>query len=75
MIKEIRKIGNSKGVILDSTILDALNVDAGDKVNVTIHASGSVTLTPIHPIIDEKEAANLVDDLITNNDELFRRLS
>ncbi len=53
MIKEIRKIGNSKGIILDAAILDAMKVDVGDKVEVTLHASGGISLEHVAPIDDE----------------------
>jgi len=75
MVKEIRKIGNSKGVILDAAILDAMKVDVGDKVDVTIHQGGSITFTPMTPSIGADEATDIVDQIISENDELFDRLS
>ena len=75
MVKEIRKIGNSKGMIFDAAILDAMKVDVGDNVEVTLHASGSVTLTPITNVISEDQAVYNAEQIISNNDELFKRLS
>ncbi len=75
MVKEIRKIGNSKGVILDAAILDAMKVDVGDQVEVTIHSSGSITLSPISSVISEDQAVYCAEQIIKDNDELFRRLS
>ena len=75
MVKEIRKIGNSKGKIFDAAILDAMKVDVGDNVEVTLHASGSVTLTPITNVISEDQAVYNAEQIISNNDELFKRLS
>lgn len=75
MVKEIRKIGNSKGIIFDAAILDAMHVDVGDKVNVTTHAGGSVTLTPVKSRIENEQAAERAREIISKNDELFKRLS
>ena len=75
MVKEIRKIGNSKGMIFDAVILDAMKVDVGDKVEVTVHSSGAVTLSPIKPKISEEELEAVLDQIMTDNAELLRRLS
>lgn len=75
MVKEIRKVGNSKGIILDAAILDAMKVDVGDQVEVTIHSSGSITLNPVTSVISEDQATYNAKKIISNNDELFKRLS
>ncbi|MEM9079157.1 MAG: AbrB family transcriptional regulator [Verrucomicrobiota bacterium] len=64
MVKEIRKIGNSKGIILDAAILDALKVDVGDKVEITINGQDSVRLTPVGSITNDEfnDALNEVLD-------------
>ncbi|MEM9481385.1 MAG: hypothetical protein AAGA58_17175 [Verrucomicrobiota bacterium] len=75
MVKEIRKIGNSRGIILDAAILEHMHVDVGDKVNVEIHSGGTLTITPESPRISAEEAGDAAREIIKNNDELFRRLS
>lgn len=75
MVKEIREIGNSKGIILDAAILDAMHGDVGDKVEITIHPGGSATLLPLTPTISTQEANEAVSEILANNDELFCRLS
>jgi antitoxin component of MazEF toxin-antitoxin module len=75
MVKEIRKIGNSQGIILDSAILESMNVRLGDQVSIEVHRGGTMTITPLHPVISDEQAANTAKEIIAQNDELFRRLS
>ena len=62
-------------MIFDAAILDAMKVDVGDKVEVTVHSSGAVTLTPVSNVIAEDLAVYNAEQIIKANDELFKRLS
>jgi len=74
MVKEIRKVGNSKGVILDAAILDAMKVDVGDQVEVTIHSSGSITLSPV-PNITEEHFDNVLNEVMSEYKATLKKLS
>ncbi len=75
MIKTIKRVGNSKGIILDAAILDLAHLKEGDQLDLVVHDSGSITLTPIRPVVEPDEAAETARTLIKKNSELFRRLS
>ena len=76
MIKTITKLGNSQGIIFDSALLQLARLKLGDKVNVEVHSSGSITIVPMErAVIDEGTAAAKAKRLIKKNSELFRRLS
>lgn len=76
MVKTITKVGNSRGIILDSALLEMAHLKEGDRLSVTVHESGTLTFTPLdREVIDEETAATNAAELIGNNDELFRRLS
>ena len=75
MIKKITKIGNSQGIIFDATLMDMAHLKTGDEVNVTLHEGGTLTLTPIKPLIQPEEAGDAARSIIQKNAELFRRLS
>lgn len=47
MLKTITKIGNSQGLIFDSTLRELTGLKEGDTVNVTVHEGGSVVITPL----------------------------
>lgn len=75
MVKTITKVGNSQGLIFDAALLELTHLKAGDKVNVTVHESGSIILTPLRPAIQPDRAAATARRLIRKNAALFRRLA
>ncbi len=75
MTKQIAKIGNSNGIIFDTTLMDMAHLKRGDELNVEVHEGGVITLTPLRRSIEPKKAAATADRLIRKNAELFRRLS
>jgi len=75
MIKAITKIGNSQGIIFDSSLMELAHLKVGDEVSVTCHDGGSIILTPTKPLIDPEQAAKAAKRIIGKNEELFRRLS
>ena len=75
MTKTITKIGNSQGLIFDAALLDLARLKVGDQMTITVHAGGSIVLTPVRPLIGPGRAAATAKRLIRKNSELFRRLS
>jgi len=75
MIKTISKIGNSQGLILDSALMELARLKVGDAVDVVVHDSGSITLTPMRPVITPEQANTVAEEVIKDYDEVFRRLS
>lgn len=76
MIKTISKVGNSRGLIFDSALLQLAKLKEGDKVNVEVHPGGTITITPLDvDFIEPDEAAEAAADIIEQNSELFDRLS
>lgn len=75
MIKTVTKVGNSQGVIFDAALMDLARLKVGGQLNVEVHDSGTITLTPMSPVIGPDEAGATAKRLIGKNSELFRRLS
>ncbi len=75
MTKTISKVGNSQGIIFDSALMDMARLKVGDQVSVSVHAGGSIVLTPMRPTIEPKAAAATARRLIKKNSVLFKRLS
>jgi len=75
MIKKLSRIGNSRGIIFDTALLEETHLKEGDEVNVTVHEGGTITLTPIRRQIDAETARAAAKRIIGKNEELFRRLS
>ena len=55
MIKTVKKIGNSKGIILDAALLELAHLKEGDQLSVTVHEGGTISFTPV-------EAQNPTDE-------------
>ncbi|HEY0236357.1 MAG TPA: AbrB family transcriptional regulator [Afipia sp.] len=50
---EIKKIGNSSGVILSKDVLARLNVEVGDEFSISLIPEGGIRLTPRNPHFEE----------------------
>ncbi|WP_018181339.1 AbrB/MazE/SpoVT family DNA-binding domain-containing protein [Kaistia granuli] len=50
---EVKKIGNSTGLILPKELLARLNLKQGEWLNVTENADGSIRLSPFDPDFDK----------------------
>lgn len=75
MTKTISKVGNSQGIIFDAALMDMARLKVGDQVSISVHAGGSIVLTPMRPTIEPKAAAATARRLIKKDAALFRRLS
>lgn len=75
MLKTISKIGNSQGLIFDSALRELTGLQPGDPVNVTVHDGGAITIVPLKPTISGDEARSAAQQLIRDNDALFKRLA
>jgi antitoxin component of MazEF toxin-antitoxin module len=75
MFKIITKAGNSQGLVFDTTLQGLTRLKAGDQVNLTVHAGGTITITPIRPTIAEDEVRSRARSLIKRNNKLFKRLA
>ena len=70
---EIKKIGNSTGVILPKELLARLNLAQGEWVYVTELPDGGVRLTPYDP--DFEEVMRLADEIMDEYRDTLRALA
>ncbi len=76
MIKTVTRVGNSKGIILDSALLELAHWKEGDQLAVTVHEGGAITFSPVEGrLISEEDATASAKAILQNNQELFDRLS
>jgi len=75
MIKTISKIGNSKGIILDSALLQLAKLDVGDQVNIEIHSGGTITISPIRDIPSEEEVKAAIDQTMKEYSDTLNKLA
>lgn len=70
---EIKKIGNSTGVILPKDLLTRLRLEHGDKVLVTEGPDRSITLTPYSE--DDEETMRIARELMKKYASTLRALA
>jgi len=73
MMVEVKKIGNSTGIILTKEMLQYMNVGLGDSVYLTRNADGSFKLTPYDP--DFADSMKIVDDVMDEYRDTLRELA
>ncbi len=75
MIKTIAKVGNSHGIIFDSTLLQLARLKPGDQVNVEVHPGGTITITPMEPLPGPAEFTAKVEDVMQRYAQTMKRLA
>jgi antitoxin component of MazEF toxin-antitoxin module len=75
MIKTISKIGNSRGIIFDSALLQLANLKEGDEVNVEVHPGGTMTITPIRPTVDRAAISDVIKDTMNRYGKTMQKLA
>jgi antitoxin component of MazEF toxin-antitoxin module len=75
MIKTITKIGNSQGIIFDAALMDMAHLKVGDGMNLEIHASGTITLTPLRPQPSRKKVSELIKDTMRDYAGTMKKLA
>ena len=70
---EVKRIGNSTGVILPRDLLSRLNLKQGQWLYVTAMPDGGVRLTPHDP--DFEEVMQIADELMDEYRDTLRALA
>lgn len=75
MIKNISKIGNSQGLIFDAALLELAHIKLGDAVNVEVHSSGTITLTPIRPRPSREDVSRAIKTTMKDYARTMKKLA
>lgn len=70
---EIKKIGNSTGLILPKELLARLNLQQGEWVSVTEGADGSITISPFDADFDE--TMTVLDEIMVEYRDTLKALA
>jgi putative addiction module antidote len=70
---EIKKIGNSTGVILPKELLVRLGLKQGQSIYITELPDGGVRMTPYDPNFDE--AMSIMDDIMDEYRDTLKALA
>jgi antitoxin component of MazEF toxin-antitoxin module len=75
MIKTISKVGNSHGIVFDSALMELAHLNAGDEVNVEVHAGGTITLTPLRPRPPNAEVSRVIKSTMKDYSRTMKKLA
>ena len=75
MVKTIIKVGNSQGLIFDSTLLELTHLKIGDEVNVEVHTGGTITVTPIRRRPSRDEVSRVVKKTMKDYARTMKKLA
>lgn len=75
MVKTISKIGNSRGLIFDSALLQLAKLKEGDEVNVEVHAGGTITITPLRPEPGPEDVDTAISETMDEYAETLAKLA
>jgi len=73
MMIQIKKIGNSTGIILTKEMLQYMNVGVGDNVYISRISNGSFNITPYDP--EFAESMKIVDEVMDEYRDTLRELA
>lgn len=75
MIKAIKKVGNSQGIILDAPLMEMAHLKVGDEMHVTVHEGGSITLTPMRPKVSPEQFSDAIRQTMDDYAETMKNLA
>jgi len=75
MLKQITKVGNSQGLILDSALMELTGLRVGDQVDVTVAPGGSVVLTPIRKALPLEQVSATIRKTIKDYRKTLKKLA
>jgi len=75
MLRRISKIGNSRGLILDSALMDLTGLRVGDQVDVTVAPGGTVVLTPIRKALPREQVSATIRKTIKDYRKTLKKLA
>ncbi len=75
MIKNIRKLGNSQGIVIDAALMELAHLKVGDALNVEVHAGGTLTLTPIRPQPSRAQVSEVIQSTMQDYARTMQKLA
>lgn len=75
MIKQLRKVGNSRALLLDKPILELMGLADDGQVQLVIR-EGSLIVTPVNPeAVDDDQFQACLKRVTTRRSKLLERLA
>ncbi len=75
MLKQITKVGNSQGLILDSALMDLTGLRVGDQVHISVAPGGAIVLTPIRKAASPDEVSATIRKTVKDYRKTLKKLA
>jgi antitoxin component of MazEF toxin-antitoxin module len=75
MLKQITKVGNSQGLILDNALMDLTGLRVGDQVDVTVAPGGTVIITPIRKAVPRDQVSATIRKTVKDYRKTLKKLA
>jgi antitoxin component of MazEF toxin-antitoxin module len=75
MLKQITKVGNSQGLILDNALMDLTGLRVGDQVDVTVAPGGTVIITPIRKAAPRDQVSATIRKTVKDYRKTLKKLA
>lgn len=74
MIKTLQKHGNSRALVIDKPILDAMGINENSQLQITV-SGNSLIVTPVDVGIGREKIAEAIAELRPRYGDMLRRLA
>lgn len=74
MIKTLTKVGNSKALVIDKSILQAAGLDEDTVFQVTVDPNGGIIIQSVQPVNEKLHKKN-VTKVIKKHSKMLKRLA
>lgn len=74
MIKKLQSHGNSKALVIDKPIMEALGIDTDTELQVTV-SGNSLIITPVNVGVGKDRVIEAIDKLRPRYGEMLKRLA
>ena len=74
MIKTLQKHGNSQALVIEKSILDALGIEPGTQLEITVSGQ-SLIITPVNVGVGRKAVAESIKKLRPRYGEMLKNLA
>ena len=75
MLKQITKIGNSQGLILDTALMELTGLSVGDQVSIAVVSGGTIILTPIRKAAPPAEVSATIRRTVKDYRKTLKKLA
>src|SRR5688572_11243645 len=75
MLKQITRIGNSQGLILDTALMELTGLNVGDQVSIAVASGGTIILTPIRKAAPPAEVSATIRRTVKDYRKTLKKLA